>query len=85
VGHQPVGDDPDVLAFDPVWRRLYVAAESGDVAVFRERNGTLAPDGRIAMPHAHTVAVDPRTHLVYFPLQDIEGRPLLRIMSARRP
>ena len=24
-----VPDDPDVLAWDPSWRRLYVAAESG--------------------------------------------------------
>lgn len=26
------------------------------------------------------VAVDPETHLVYFPLQDIHGHPILRIM-----
>ena len=32
-----VGTDPDVLAFDTGNRRLYVAAESGDVAVFAER------------------------------------------------
>ena len=35
--------------------------------------------------HAHTVSVDPRTHLAYFPLQDVEGHPLLRIMTARLP
>lgn len=85
VGHLPVGEEPDVLAFDPKWHRLYVAAESGEVTVFKERNGRLAPEGRISMPHAHTVAVDPRTHLVYFPLQDIDGHPLLRIMTARHP
>jgi len=79
----PVGEDPDVLGFDPQWHRLYVAAESGEVAVFTERKGRLALDGRITMPHAHTVSVDPRTHLVYFPLQDVEGHPLLRIMAAR--
>ena len=28
----PVGDGPDVLAFDPAWRRLYVASESGVVS-----------------------------------------------------
>ena len=85
TGHLSVGEDPDVLAFDPEWHRLYVAAESGEVTVFAERNGSLAPEGRITMPHAHTVSVDPRTHLVYFPLQDVEGRPLLRIMAASRP
>src|SRR5881397_4399674 len=30
----PIGSDPDVLAFDPTLGRLYVAAESGVVAVF---------------------------------------------------
>jgi DNA-binding beta-propeller fold protein YncE len=85
AGHVSVGEDPDVLAFDPGWHRLYVASESGDVAVFTERGDSLAAEGRITIPHAHTVSVDPRTHLVYFPLQDVDGRPLLRIMAARRP
>lgn len=75
-----VGDDPDVLAFDPVLRRLYVAAESGTVTVFQLTGQKLRLIGRIQMPHAHTVAVDPSTHLVYFPLQDIDGHPVLRIM-----
>jgi len=85
VGRLPVGEDPDVLAFDPEWHRLYVAAESGDVAVFTEHAGGLVPVGRITIPHAHTVSVDPRTHLVYLPLQEVDGHPLLRIMAARHP
>ena len=33
-------------------------------------------------PHAHTVAVDPATHLVYLPLESGQGgRPELRIMA----
>src|SRR6516164_7602901 len=32
----PVGNDPDVLAFDPGLKLLYVAAESGHVTVLRE-------------------------------------------------
>ena len=85
IGRQAVGEDPDVLAFDPAWCRLYVAAETGPVTVFSERNRKLVLDGQIRMPHAHTVSVDPRTHLVYFPLQDVDGHPLLRIMAARKP
>lgn len=77
--HQ-VGDDPDVLAFDPGLKRLYVAAESGTVTVFHLTGKTLSLLGQLQMPHAHTVAVDPATHLVYFPLQDVDGHPLLRIM-----
>src|SRR5881396_644618 len=37
----PIGEDPDVLAFDAALGRLYVAAESGVVAVFEERDGSL--------------------------------------------
>ncbi len=75
-----VGDDPDVLAFDPGLKRLYVAAESGTVTIFRYDNRKLVLLGSFNMPHAHTVAVDPQTHLVYFPLENINGHPLLRIM-----
>ena len=79
---QQVGDDPDVLSFDPGLGRLYVSAESGTVCVFQEAERTLRPIGRITMPHAHSVSVDPKTHLVYFPLEKIDGRPMLRIMRA---
>jgi len=76
-----VGEDPDVLAFDPRLKRLYVSAESGNLTVFREQGKTLVSEGGLFMPHAHTVCVDPDTHLVYFPLQDIDGHPILRIME----
>ena len=75
-----VGEDPDVLAFDPGVKRLYVSAESGTVTIFHYRNRKLDLLGSLNMPHAHTVAVDPQTHLVYFPLENINGHPLLRIM-----
>jgi DNA-binding beta-propeller fold protein YncE len=80
----PVGKDPDVLAFDTGLKRLYVSAESGNVTVFREQGKTLVSEGGLFMPYAHTVCVDPDTHLVYFPLQDIDGHPLLRIMEPSR-
>jgi 6-phosphogluconolactonase (cycloisomerase 2 family) len=70
-----------VLAFDPGVKTLYVAAESGQVTVFQENEKNLVFKGRISMPHAHTVSVDPQTHLVYFPLQNLNGHPVLRIMT----
>jgi DNA-binding beta-propeller fold protein YncE len=80
-------DDPDVLALDPVLRRLYVGCEAGAVSVFEERfadgRGTLAPLGEYRAPHAHSVSVDPATHRVYVPLQDVNGKPTLRILEAR--
>jgi YVTN family beta-propeller protein len=77
----PVGKDPDVLAFDRGLKRVYVSAESGTVTVFRENGKALITVGTLSMPHAHTVSVDPETHLVYFPLQTIAGHPVLRIME----
>jgi YVTN family beta-propeller protein len=83
TGSTSVGDSPDVLAFDSSLRRLYVAAESGEVAVFAEGAHGLTKLGQnLLAPEAHTVAVDPRTHLVYFPLQSgSSGRPQLLIMA----
>lgn len=73
--------DPDVLAFDPGLQRLYVACESGAVAIFEERNGALTSLGEYRAPHAHTVAVDATTHRVYLPLQDVNGKPVLRTLA----
>ena len=84
-----VGSDPDVLALDTSLHRLYVAAESGEVTVFAEHGRRLVKLGQAELaPEAHTVAVDPRTHLAYFPLErGPDGRPQLRIMAPtqRRP
>jgi DNA-binding beta-propeller fold protein YncE len=77
----PVGKDPDVLAFDPGLKRLYVSAESGTVTVFRRENRSLVLEGTLSMPHAHTVCVDLDTHLIYFPLENLNGHPVLRIME----
>jgi 6-phosphogluconolactonase (cycloisomerase 2 family) len=74
-----VPKDPDVLAWDPSWRRLYVAAESGALSAYWLDGKTLRPIGEVRAPHAHTVSVDPRTHLVYLPLENVRGHPVLRI------
>ena len=76
-----VGDDPDVLAWDPSWRRLYVASESGVVTAFAVDGAQLHSLGELRIAHAHTVAVDPLTHRVYLPLESLNGRPVLRILS----
>lgn len=77
----PVGKSPDVLAFDADRRQLYVASESGDVSVFVEDDHTLTAVGAYQAPHAHSIAVDPRTHQIYLPLEDVDGKPVLRILS----
>ena len=81
VATHAVPDDPDVLAFDRGLHRLYVACESGALAVFDERGTTLTPMGEYRAAYAHSVAVDPATHRVYLPLQDVAGKPVLRILQ----
>ena len=81
----PLPPDIDVLAFDPGLMRLYAAAETGTVVAFAVADDHAVTEmGRgFVGPHAHSVAVDPATHRVYFPLENVGGRPVLRIMGAR--
>ncbi len=84
----PVGTDPDVLSLDPKRGHLVVASEAGIVSVFRNISGKWEKAGEQYVAYrAHTVAVDPETGLVYLPLQDVKGKPVLRIMKyeARDP
>ena len=77
-----VGDNPDVLAYDPGLGRLYVAAESGDVTVFSPTGDRLQKLGQAHLADkAHSVAVDPTTHLVFFPLERDPNAPGLRLMK----
>lgn len=80
VSIQSVGSDPDVLAFDQALGRLYVSSESGVVTIFevRARNLEKVGEGFYAKG-AHSVSVDSRTHCVYFPLENVDGKPVLRI------
>lgn len=79
-----VGDDPDVLAFDPDLHLLYVAGEAGVVSMFSTSGGKTAKVGEAPLgPNAHVVAVDPTTHRAYFPLKNLDGKPVLRIMAPK--
>ena len=77
-----VGSGADVLSIDPGLHWLYVAAESGDLTVFDiGQPGLVSIDTEHPGDNSHTVAVDPATHRVFFPLQaGPNGKPVLRIM-----
>lgn len=80
ISTQTVGDQPDVLSLDNGWHLLYVASEKGVVSVFDERGRVVrkVEEGLVA-PEAHSIAVNQKTHVIYLPLQDIKGNPILRI------
>jgi DNA-binding beta-propeller fold protein YncE len=79
------GHDPDVLAADPDLKRLYVASESGVLTVIDTADP--ARPAKIADvmvgDNAHSVAVDPLTHRLFFPLRDVGGKAVMRILAPR--
>jgi DNA-binding beta-propeller fold protein YncE len=81
IAQFPVAKDPEVLAFDALRQALYVAGESGQVSEFKVTDGKVSKTGEsLLAPKAHVVAIQPMTHEIYFPLEDIDGKPVLRIM-----
>lgn len=77
------GSGPDVLSIDPTIGWLYVAAESGDLTVF-----DITQPGVVLVGHdnpgsnSHSVAADPSTQRVFFPLmKGTSATPVLRIMK----
>jgi DNA-binding beta-propeller fold protein YncE len=79
TGTNPVGKQPDVLAYDQGAQRLYVAAESGTVSVLDRQGGhlTAVGSGHLA-DDAHVAAVDPSSHHTYYPVPaGTDGRPTL--------
>src|SRR3989441_3547767 len=73
---------PDVIKFDPGLKRIYVACYSGAIAVFHQDD----PDHYrkledFGVQHAvHTLAVDLRTHRLYTPEQEEDGKPVARMV-----
>lgn len=79
---QPTGDDPDVMAADLALKRLYVAGESGVVSAFDISAELPRKIGEAKVAdNAHVVAVNRTTHQVFFPLRDVDGKPVLRVME----
>lgn len=64
-----------------VAEHLLLASESGLVSEFKVSSQGVTKIGEERVgPNAHTVAVDPKTHEVSFPLKEVGGRPVLRVM-----
>jgi DNA-binding beta-propeller fold protein YncE len=71
---------PDVIKFDPGLNRIYVACYSGAIAVFHQDDPNhyrKLEDFRVQYA-VHTVAVDLRTHRLYTPEQEEDGKPVAR-------
>src|SRR5437899_688345 len=82
IAFLPLADGPDVIKFDAGLGRIYVACYSGAISVFHQDD----PDHYrkledFPVQHAvHSLAVDPKTHRVYTPEQEEDGKPVARMV-----
>ena len=82
IAFLPLADGPDVIKFDSSLGRIYVACYSGAISVFHQDD----PDHYrkledFRVQHAvHSLAVDPKTHRVYTPEQEDDGKPVARMI-----
>ena len=78
----PLAGGPDVIKFDSGLRRIYVACYIGAISVFQQDDADhyrKLEDFRVQ--HAvHTVAVDLKTHRLYTPEQEENGKPVARMV-----
>jgi hypothetical protein len=82
IAYLPLAGGPDVIKFDPGLRRIYVACYSGAISVFHQDDADhyrKLEDFRVQ--HAvHSLAVDLKTHRVYTPEQEEDGKPVARMV-----
>ena len=82
VAFLPLAGGPDVIKFDPGLQRIYVACYTGAISVFHEDDADhyrKLEDFRVQ--HAvHTVAVDLKTHRLYTPEQEEDGKSVARMV-----
>lgn len=82
IAFLPLPDGADVIKFDAGLGRIYVACYSGALSVFHQDD----PDHYrkledFRVQHAvHSLAVDPKTHRVYTPEQEEDGKPVARMV-----
>lgn len=82
IAFLPMPSGPDVIKFDPGLGRIYVACYSGAIAVFHEDDSDRYRKlEEFRVQHAvHSLAVDLKTHRVYAPEQEEDGKPVARMI-----
>ncbi len=69
----------DYLTVDTASNRLFITR--GNRVQVMDLKTSLIVGEINGLNGVHGVAVDPATHRIYLPLQDVEGKPRLRILS----
>ena len=82
IAFLPLADGPDVIKYDSGLGLIYTACYSGAISVFHQDD----PDHYrkledFPVQHAvHSLTVDPKTHQVYTPEQEEDGKPVARMV-----
>ena len=82
IAHLPTAAGGDVVKYDPGLKRIYVACSSGSISVFQEEdaNHFRKLEDFPVQRRVHSLAVDVRTHRVYTPEEQEDGRPVARMV-----
>lgn len=82
IAYLPTAAGGDVVKFDRGLRRIYVACYSGAISIFQEDD----PDHFRKLEdfpvqkRVHSLAVDERTHRVYTPEEQEDGKPVAKMI-----
>jgi DNA-binding beta-propeller fold protein YncE len=82
IAFLPVAGGPDVIKFDSGLDRIYVACYSGAISVFHQddpQQYRKLEDFRVQHT-VHSLAVDVKTHRLYAPEQEEDGKPVARMV-----
>jgi YVTN family beta-propeller protein len=81
IAHLPMAKGADVVMFDPGLARIYVACATGAISVFQMDDPAhfRKLEDFPVEPKIHSLAVDARTHRVYAPAEQVQGRPASRM------
>src|SRR5215831_8554651 len=82
IAHLPMAKGADVVQFDPGLGRIYVACSSGAISVFQMDSPNLFRKLEdVPVPKkVHSLVVDERTHRVYAPAEQDQGRPVAKML-----
>jgi DNA-binding beta-propeller fold protein YncE len=82
IAFLPIADGPDVIKFDAGLKRIYVACSSGAISVFQmdDPDHYRKLEDFPVQKKVHSLAVDAKTHRVYAPEQEEDGKPVARMV-----
>jgi len=81
IAFLPMADGPDVIKFDAGLKRIYAACYSGAISVFQmdDADHYRKLEDFPVQKKVHSLAVDPQTHRVYAPEQEVDEKPAARM------